>query len=265
LRAYAEAKTTSAITLDMWRGQEATGVEIWVEKDTMMAQVNSFVRDYRIPVQVNKGYGSAAAIKDASERYANGKGWTLLYIGDFDPSGLDIDRALRDILRSHGCRPNIVRIALTQEDTVTLMPNAGLVLKPKDPRYKRFVDLYGKDQQGYEVDSLPVHLLRQRIMDQVSLYVDLDAFEQVKRLERAVNSLFTRQLRGTLDKLTTEILAGGIASPGLTLTPNQQRMYLLPSDEVAEYDEGEVEEDEEDEADYEDEEDDEEDDDEDDD
>jgi hypothetical protein len=255
LREYARSKTTSYISLDIWRGQGATGVEVWVEKDIMMAQVNSFVKDYRIPVQVNKGYGSAAAIKDASERYGNGKNWTLLYIGDFDPSGLDIDRALRDILRKHGCRPNIVRIALTQEDTGNLIPNAGLGLKPKDPRYKRFINLYGKDQQGYEVDSLPVHLLRQRIMDQLSLYVDLDAFEQVKKLEQAVNSLFTDKLKGTLDDLTKAILDGGVRMPGLTLTPDQQRVYLLPPDELEAEDEDEMEEEDEDEYEEEDEED----------
>lgn len=231
LNEYAEAKMNSSITLDMWRGQEAKGVEMWVEKDTMMAFVNAIVRSYRIPVQVNRGYGSAAAIKDASERYGNGKGWTLLYIGDFDPSGLDIDRSLRDILRSHGCRPNIVRIALTQEDTVSLMPNAGLELKLKDPRYQRFVALYGEAQQGYEVDSLASHLLRQRILEQIALYVDLDELAQVKALERAVNALFSRRLKGTLDELTEAILARGVVSPGLTLDAERQRLYLRAPDE----------------------------------
>src|SRR5947207_15883407 len=93
LREYAEAKMSSYITLDFWRGQEAKCVEVWVEKDTMMAFVDSIVSPYRIPVQVNRGYGSAAAIKDASERYGNGRGWTLLYVGDFDSSGVDIDRS----------------------------------------------------------------------------------------------------------------------------------------------------------------------------
>ncbi len=236
LKEYAETKTTSYIMLDMWRGQQAKGVEVWVEKDTMMALVNSFVRSYRIPVQVNKGYGSAAAIKDASERYGNGKGWTLLYIGDFDPSGLDIDRALRDLLRSHGCRPNIVRIALTQEDTVSLIPNAGLALKPKDPRYKRFIELYGKYQQGYEVDSLPVHLLRQRIMDQLSLYVDIPEFRQMVALEDAIDEMFTEKLSGALDELTESILTDGITSPRLNLTLKQQRRYLLAPEDMEETD-----------------------------
>lgn len=217
LREYAEASMRSSIELDMWRGQEAKGVEVWVEKDTMMAFVDSVVDSYRIPVQVNKGYGSAAAIKDAADRYGNGKGWTLLYIGDFDPSGLDIDRALRDVLKDHGCRPNIVRIALTQEDTRTLIPKAGLNLKEKDPRLKRFIELYGPDQQGYEIDSLPAHILRQRILDQLSLYVDLAEFEQVKKLERAVDSLIISKLKGTLDEMTEDILARGISLGNLNL------------------------------------------------
>jgi hypothetical protein len=250
LREYTQTKMKSYITLDMWRGQEAKGVEVWVEKDTMMAVVNSFVSPYRIPVQVNKGYGSASAIKDASERYGNGKGWTLLYIGDFDPSGLDIDRALREILKSHGCRPNIVRIALTQEDTVNLMPNAGVGLKPKDPRYMRFVEMYGKDQQGYEVDSLAIHLLRQRVLEQLSLYIDLAEFRQMVKLERAINTLITERLEGTLDDLADDILAYGIKADGLTLTYRQQRQYLQSpeeEEEAAAIDESE----DEDEGDYE--------------
>ncbi len=252
LKEYAGALMRSYITLDMWRGQDGK-VEVWVEKDTMMAFVDSIVSPYRIPVQVNKGYGSAAAIKDAADRYGNGKGWTLLYIGDFDPSGLDIDRSLRDILKKHGCRPNIVRIALTQEDTVSLIPNAGLSLKEKDPRRKRFVSLYGEDQQGYEIDSLPARLLRQRIIDQLSLYVDLEEFEQVKKLERAVDSLFVNKLRGTLDDLTEAILDRGVSSLGLTLTPERQYLYLkgeTDTDEDEEEDGYEYEDDEEEEEGY---------------
>ncbi len=225
---YVSAKTNSAIRLDLWRGQQATGVEVWVEKDTMMTFVNSVVYEYRIPVQVNKGYGSVAAIKEASERYGNGKGWTLLYVGDFDPSGLDIDRALRDMLRGHGSRPNIVRIALSQADTENLMPNAGLNLKKKDPRTKKFVETYGEDQQAYEVDSLAPHLLRQRILEQLALYVDLAEFVQLRLLEQSVDTLIERRLRGTLDDLTQAVLSQGVGSPRLTLDLERQRLYLLP-------------------------------------
>jgi hypothetical protein len=113
---------------------------------------------------------------------------------------------------------------------MNLMPNAGLELKEKDPRYKRFVELYGKDQQAYEVDSLASHLLRQRIMNQLGLYVDLDEFAQVKALEQAVNSLFTDELKGTLDDLTKAILAGGVQSDGLTLPYDRQLLYLRDPD-----------------------------------
>jgi hypothetical protein len=258
LKYYAKLKMGSAIMLDFWRGQPQQ-VEIWVEKEAIFELVQSTVYRYRVPVNINKGYGSATVIHDAAKRYGKGKGWTLLYIGDFDPSGLDIDRCLRDSLKEHGSRPNIVRIALSQEDTVSLIPMAGLSLKKTDSRYKRFVELYGPDQKGYEIDSLPADILRKRIMEALNTYMDLDLFRKVIELEDAVDEKIAEALKGTLNDTVDELLEGVADS---TLPVSEQHRYLLAEDEYKEADyesedeEEDYEEDEE-EEDYEDEEEDE--------
>ncbi len=220
---YASEKMRSALYLDAWRGQQQ--LEIYVEKEAMATLVNGFVRHLRIPVNVNKGYSSITALKAAAERYGNGKGWTLLYIGDFDPSGLDIDRSMREVLRKYGARPNIVRIALDQEDTVSLIPNAGLSLKKSDTRYKKFIEMYGERQQAYEIDSLPAHLLKERVLEYVNMYVDIDRFKAVIELEDAIDDIFTKKLRGTLDPIVTQILQQGL--PNLALSHSEQLRYLL--------------------------------------
>ena len=109
---------SSLIMLDFWRGQPQR-VEIWVEKEAIAELVKNAVRSLRVPVCINKGYGSVTVVKDAAERYGSGKGWTLLYIGDFESSGLDIDRALRDGLKKYGSRPNIVRVTRGHHLTYT--------------------------------------------------------------------------------------------------------------------------------------------------
>ncbi|OLD63276.1 MAG: hypothetical protein AUF65_02650 [Chloroflexi bacterium 13_1_20CM_50_12] len=238
LKSYAKTKMGAYISLDPWRGQPQK-VEIWVEKEAMAALVRTIVSrtgmkgldDLRVPVCINKGYGSVTVIKDAAERYGTGKGWTLLYIGDFDPSGLDIDRALRDGLRKYGARPNIERVALTQEDTISLIPMAGLSLKKSDSRYKQFVELYGLEQQGYEIDSLPVHLLRKKLIQKLSLYMDFDAFKKLNELEDAISEQLAKKLDGVLNGTVKRLLKKGV--PDSTLSLEEQLRYLLPEDEVA--------------------------------
>jgi hypothetical protein len=250
LKYYAKLKMGSAIMLDFWRGQPRR-VEIWVEKEAIFELVQNTVYRYRIPVNINKGYGSATVIHDAAERYGKGKGWTLLYIGDFDPSGLDIDRCLRDSLKEHGSRPNIVRIALTQEDTVSLIPMAGLSLKKTDSRYQRFVELYGSDQKGYEIDSLPADILRKRIIEALNTHMDLDLFKKVIELEDAVDERLAAELEGTLNDVVDELLEGVSDS---TLPRSEQHRYLLAKDEYNEANYEDEDEDEEDEDSDEDEE-----------
>lgn len=231
LKDYAETKMGSYISLDAWRGQPQR-VEIWVEKEAMAALVREMVEILRVPVCINKGYGSSTAIHDAAERYGNGKGWTLLYIGDFDPSGLDIDRALRDCLRKYGSRPNIDRVALTQEDTISLIPMAGISLKKTDSRYKRFVELYGASQQGYEIDSLPVHLLKNKLIEKLSLYMDFDALKKLIELENAVNKQLAKELDGVLNGTVESMLNDGV--PGSKLSLDKQMLYLLSKEEYEE-------------------------------
>jgi hypothetical protein len=250
LQEYANIKMKSLIMLDFWRGQPQQ-VEIWVEKEAIAELVKNTVANYRVPVCINKGYGSVTVVKDAAERYGNGKGWTLLYIGDFDPSGLDIDRALRDGLKKYGSRPNIVRVTLNRDDTISLIPMAGLSLKRTDSRYQKFVELYGPDQQGYEIDSLPARILRQKILEKLNLYMDIGTFEKVIELEDAVDEQLKKQLGGTLNSIVAELLEKGVPDSSLPII--EQHRYLLPKSEFNEqdYEHGE-ENDYEDEDDYED-------------
>jgi hypothetical protein len=231
LKQYARATIGSSISLDFWRGQPQR-LEIWVEKEAMAQIVNAIVRYWRIPVNINKGYGSATVIHDAAMRYGKGKGWTLLYIGDFDPSGLDIDRALRDGLKEYGSRPNIVRVSLTYEDTIKLIPMQGLGLKTSDARYKKFVELYTTEQKGYEIDSLPVSNLKQKLLEALSTYMDLDLFKKVVELEKAIDTQFKEQMKGALGDLIDDLFEKGVPDSSLPLT--EQHLYLLAEDKLDE-------------------------------
>jgi len=74
-------------------------VEVWVEKDALSGVLKRVTAPYHVPILVNKGYGSASAMFDAYERFRKaikaGQKCTILYLGDYDPSGIDMIRDVK--------------------------------------------------------------------------------------------------------------------------------------------------------------------------
>jgi hypothetical protein len=226
---YLRAELVVWFPVDVWRHQPRR-LEVWVEKDGLAEMAHDAVRRWRVPIYVAKGYGSATLIKDAAERYGNGRGWTLLYAGDFDPSGLDIERNLRDTLRLHGARPEILRVGLTQEDTWRLPPEAALALKKDDLRTKGFIQMYGPDQRGYELDALPAGQLRQMLQEAVVSRMDLDELRTAADIEREISTVIEARLRDVFAGLEQSVLSEGIPESDLPLDALWR--YLLPEDEI---------------------------------
>jgi hypothetical protein len=207
----------------IWRGQPRR-LEVWVEKDGLAEFADRVVRPYRVPVHVAKGYGSATVIKEAAERYGRGVGWTLLYAGDFDPSGLDIQRSLRDTLREHGARPEIVRVGLTLEDTRDLPAAAALPLKRDDSRTAGFVEMYGPTQRGYEIEALPIHTLRDKLAEAVTSRMDVDELQRALQFERDLADHLGQSLAAAFAHVEEGIFALGLGDWGDEMI----RRYLHP-------------------------------------
>lgn len=80
-------------------GQE-NYLEVWVEKDALSGVLKRVTSQYHVPIMVNRGYSSVTAIHDSYERFKsaleNGQKVEILYLGDFDPSGIDMIRDIED-------------------------------------------------------------------------------------------------------------------------------------------------------------------------
>ncbi len=168
--------------LDRWEDQEYY-IELWTEKDAISSVISPITKSYQVPVSVNRGYSSASAMYDSAQRFLreDDKTKILLYLGDHDPSGLDMDRDIQDRLNEFGCDVKVIRIGLTQAQIKQYSPPPNPA-KITDPRAKDYILLHGNT--SWEVDALRPEVLQELIKVSILKYLDLDKYEQVKEKEK---------------------------------------------------------------------------------
>jgi hypothetical protein len=171
---------------DVWDTQSCY-LEVWLEKDALSGIFEDILDSYGITLNVGRGYDGWDSIHNAAERYQNEDRVTVLYFGDFDPSGEDMVRSLRKRLEELGCQPDIVKCALTAEDVRTYQLPANFT-KPTDSRSPAFVNKHG--DVSVELDALPLSILQEKLRLAIETSMDLDALNEVKHVEeREVNRL----------------------------------------------------------------------------
>ena len=165
---------------DVWATQPQV-VEVWVEKDALSGIFEDVLEPYGVTLNVGRGYDGWSSIRNAAERYGDGVDVIVLYYGDFDPSGEDMFRSLKERLKFFDCEPEMVKTALSIEDVkrYNLPPN---LTKANDTRRKGFVDSFG--DISVELDALPVNVLRAMIKEEIEVRMDLDALGGVRDEEK---------------------------------------------------------------------------------
>jgi hypothetical protein len=167
------------IGLTSWKGQE-NYVEVWIEKDALSRLAENAVSDLNVKVCPSKGYSSFTYIAETVNRLRRIKDRNIhiLYFGDFDPSGLDIERDLYERLVRYGAPSDlqVTRIALSREqiDEYNLPPFPA---KVKDARHERFVYETGSTD-SVELDALEPPILSAMIHDAVSDLIDWETWRE---------------------------------------------------------------------------------------
>jgi hypothetical protein len=180
---------------NVWQDQRHY-VEVWCEKDALSGIFSSVVGRYGVALNVGRGYDGWSSIKRAADRYYwrqdEGIETTVLYFGDFDPSGEDMHRSLQERFATLDVYPEMPKVALTHEDARSL---PGDVVKADDSRAPAFVAKYGS--LAVELDALPVAELRLRIQSEVEERLDMGALAENGRIEREQQ----RELREGIDRI----------------------------------------------------------------
>lgn len=179
---------------DVWATQSVC-VEVWLEKDALSGIFEDTLEPYGVTLNVGRGFDGWSSIRNAAERYAardeDGLDVTVLYFGDFDPSGEDMVRSLRDRLAYFDSRPEIIKCALTMNDIerYNLPPDFA---KKTDSRAAKFIAQHG--DVSVELDALPADVLISRLVEEIERRMDMIELERVRakqelERERLINAL----------------------------------------------------------------------------
>lgn len=195
--------------LKRWEGQK-NYVEVWVEKRGHVSIL--YPTTNALDVSITECGGRMALNFDIVEKLIEaqqqGKRNHILYVGDYDPSGLSIDRNLQSQLEQWGITADWKRVSLTYDQIREYnLIKAYMVMdkiSPKLIKKRPDIEILGYDIEGnplankldkdtsskafkaahngelfqVEVDAVEVPILRQLIKENILRLLDIDSFNE---------------------------------------------------------------------------------------
>lgn len=180
--------------IDRWQGQE-NYVEVMVEKDALSGILEPVCRELDIAFTANKGYSSSSAMYQAAQRLSDA--WYssqavsqihIIYLGDHDPSGIDMTRDIEERLSLYSgdeLRLNIHRIALNMDQVNVWKPPKNPA-KKTDSRFSDYVAQYGKS--SWELDAIEPKTLAELVRKAVHSLIDRNVWDKVVKQEESMRS-----------------------------------------------------------------------------
>jgi len=185
---------------DSWKGfrmpiweDQPHHVLISLEKDALSRLVSDAAKMYYVRTFPTRGYPSFTYVQRMASYIRNrlkGKQTVVLYFGDFDPSGVDIERDLTDRLQRYGAGDfKVHRVALTKEQIV-MYDLPPMPVKKSDARAPSFVAAYGNE--AVELDALEPNVLKLLVHRSIADNIDIDAWrkreDEIRRLQKWIRN-----------------------------------------------------------------------------
>jgi hypothetical protein len=170
--------------IDKWEGQD-NRVEIWVEKEALEGVIAKAAEPLDLDFFPCRGYVSQSSMWRAARRLTNyekgGQDPVVLYLGDHDPSGIDMTRDIKDRLALLGCKiTQVERIALTLDQVREHNPPPNPA-KVTDSRYQAYMAEFG--EESWELDALEPAFLVDLISKKTLEYRDQRKWDEALRKE----------------------------------------------------------------------------------
>lgn len=180
-------------------------VEMWLEKSSTYTLIQDILKQFKVGVQISKGYGSRTMLWNALLRQGVKK---VGYLGDFDPSGLDILRVTRKRLAPLGLE--FKRIALTRAQ-IRRYKLPHRLAKSRDRRTPKYVQRFGN--QTWELESLDPKVLRLIVGRELRKLIPPERLRELEVAERAtgITTEFLRPIRASMERIVQRLLERGVS------------------------------------------------------
>ena len=178
---------------DFWN-QQPVRVEVWSEKGTVRGVLQPVLDEYAVGFRVMHGFSGATIVYDAAQD-DDGRELIVLYVGDYDPSGMFMsEEDLPNRLSEYGGHHiTMKRIALTREHTRAL-PSFPASDKKKDPRFKWFTVNYG--DRCWELDAMDPGELRDCVEEAIIDLIEPIAWQRCEVVNSAEQESLKSILKG---------------------------------------------------------------------
>lgn len=183
--------------VDKWENQ-TYHIEVMVEKDALSGVLEPVCRELDIGITANKGYSSSSMMYEIGKRLeyeaSAGKTICVLYLGDHDPSGIDMTRDVEErLVLFSGVDIEMVRLALNW-DQIELWRPPENPAKETDSRYEAYVAKYG--DSSWELDAIEPVQLAELVREAVLERRDELAWGEIVDQENAMRN----ELRSFVDE-----------------------------------------------------------------
>lgn len=179
--------------VDLWEGQ-CNYVEVMVEKQALEGVLEPVCRRLDIPFTANKGYSSSSAMYEAGrrmyEKLRDEKQIYIIYLGDHDPSGIDMSRDVLDRLRMFSecdegdtVKVEVNRVALNMAQVEEMNPPENPA-KITDSRAAAYIRRFGTS--SWELDAIEPRQLASLVTDTITSLLDVPLFNRRKKEQERV-------------------------------------------------------------------------------
>jgi hypothetical protein len=181
-------------------------IELWVEKDSIRNLLENLAQKYRINIQVLRGFGSLSMFRKGLQRATSRGVRKILYIGDFDPSGLLIDHVAEREMSI-----TVQRIALTMEQ-IRRYQLPSLPVNRRDSRAETYIARYGI--RSWDIESVRPRTFLRVVEERLRQNVPETHIVEAKARDRAstVARPVTEQLRRLIEQQVFDLLSQGRSS-----------------------------------------------------
>jgi hypothetical protein len=173
-----------AYRADLWADADAY-CEVWCESRSIAGVILDDCRELAVSLYPAGGFSSISFAYDAvtdleEEVEVTGKPAHIIYIGDYDPAGVLIDRSLEAEYRRHlsdDLEVTFHRLAIT-EDQIALY---DLPTKPRKATDRRALHI----KETVEAEAMPAAILRELLRDKIESYLPSGALTVAKIAEES--------------------------------------------------------------------------------